>query len=113
MKITLAYASEKFSVAVGYLASSTASLQARLAEAWTQELSMILGNDVTALPPEIQAKLSELSKKLYASESSGAGPDINSLVHALDEGQVLDAIDDIVSLNYVIAQAFALAGPGF
>jgi hypothetical protein len=111
INITLMYASEKFNIAVGYMALSTDSLQERLAKIWREDLSIILINDVTHLPPEIQARLSELSKKLYAGESSTTGQDINSLVSALDEGQVKDAIDDVVSLNYAIIQAHALGGP--
>jgi hypothetical protein len=102
MDITLAYASEKFSIAVGFMASSTDSLHGRLAIAWKQELSMILGNDIAHLPPDIQARLSNLTKMLHAGDVGGAGPDIDSLVGAMDEGQVRDAIDEIVSLHYAI-----------
>lgn len=111
LNITLMYASEKFSSAVGAMASSTDSLKTRLARAWIEDLSMILTNDVTNLPEDIQAKLSELSRKLHAGEAEAAGQDINSLVDALDEGQVRDAIDDVVSLNYAIVAAHSLGGP--
>jgi hypothetical protein len=111
MNITLEYASEKFSIAVGYMAASTDSLQTRLARVWIDNLSIIIMNDVTNLPAEIQGRLSELSKKLHAGEESGAGPDIGSLVNALNEGQVRDAIDEIVSVHYAIIHAQALGGP--
>ncbi|RJP49528.1 MAG: hypothetical protein C4586_07435 [Anaerolineaceae bacterium] len=102
LNIDLNYASEKFSIAVGAMASSTDSLHTRLAKAWIHNLSAILMNDVSNLPAEIQTKLSELSKKLYAGESNGAGPDIDSLVNALDEDQVRNAIEDIVNLHHSI-----------
>ncbi len=111
MKVTLMYASEKFSSAVGYLALSTDSLSTRLAMVWTHDLSIILINDCTNLPNEIQVRLTELSNKLYAGEVVGAGPEIKNIVLALNEDQVRDVINDIVYLNHAIIHAYALGGP--
>jgi hypothetical protein len=111
MNVSLMYANEKFSIAVGYMASSTEPLNVRLATAWSQELALILNNDVSKLPAEIQTRITELSERLYAGQSSGAGPAIVSLVNALNEGQLKDAIDDIVSLHFAIIRAHVLSSP--
>ncbi len=102
--MSLDYAFEKLSVAITGMATSTASLQERLANAYIFGLHTI-GLDVNAdLPPDLRSSYREIEKSLTKVPAQGDEGTVAATTRVMSDEEARRIIEQICYLSDEVAQ---------
>ncbi len=98
------YPSEKFSVAVKTLATSSRPLQERIAYAFSHSLMLLIGNP--AVPEDVKEKLAEYDAAWAAVEDAGQQGTINVWARGLSDDEAMDIAAWIVEKAFELEHQF-------
>src|SRR5450755_969459 len=110
--MSLDYAYEKLSVAVTDIATSTDSLQNRLANAYIFGFHTIGLNVNTDLPPNLRSLYRDIEKNLTKVPAQGDEGSVVATTRVMSDDEAKKLIEQIVYLNDEVAQLIGIARTG-